>query len=107
MVRMPKFCANISFMFVESPFLERYQLAKNAGFKAVESGFPYGLNPDEVVAAKNAAGIDQVLLNVYTGNFNIGSFIEDMHLFSIQVMLQRENWDLQHFRARENSLRIV
>ncbi|GJQ68573.1 Gip [Trypoxylus dichotomus] len=59
-------------MFLERPFLERYQLAKNAGFKAVESGFPYGLNPDDVVAAKKAAGIDQVLLNIYTGDVGKG-----------------------------------
>lgn len=76
---MPKFCANISFMFLERPFLERYQLAKTAGFKAVESGFPYGLNPDDVVAAKNAAGIEQVLLNVYTGNCN-GLFLKNCNL---------------------------
>lgn len=64
---MTKFCANLSFMFTEKPFLERFKLAKDAGFSCIESGFPYGLSKEEVVKAKEAAGITQVLINVYTG----------------------------------------
>lgn len=62
-----KFCANLAFLFPEKGLLNRYQLAKEAGFKAVETGFPYGLEKDEVVAAKNASGIQQILINIYTG----------------------------------------
>ncbi|CAH2012075.1 unnamed protein product [Acanthoscelides obtectus] len=69
---MAKLCANLSFMFGEKAFLERYNLAKNAGFKAVESGFPYGISKQQVVDAKNAAGIDQILVNVYTGDVTKG-----------------------------------
>lgn len=65
---MAKFCANISFMFTELPFLERYSAAKKAGFKAVESGFPFGFSVDEVLKAKQAADIDQVLINIFTGD---------------------------------------
>lgn len=57
-------------MFQEAPLLiDRYQLAKNAGFKAVESGFPLGFSVQQVTEAKEAANIDQALINVYTGNF--------------------------------------
>lgn len=63
-----KFCANLSFMFTEaSSILERYALAKEAGFKAVESGFPFGHSLEQVTQAKTSAGIEQVLLNLCTG----------------------------------------
>lgn len=65
--KMPQFCANISFMFTEKPFVERYKLAKDAGFKAVESGFPFGIPIAEVTEAKTSTNIDQVLINIYTG----------------------------------------
>lgn len=70
---MPKFCANLSFLFLDKPFVERYQLAKNAGFKCVESGFPLGFSMKEVVDAKNASGVEQVLVNTYTGNKKINN----------------------------------
>lgn len=49
-----KFCANLSFMFTEKTdnLLERYQLASQAGFKAVEFMFPYKYNIDDVVKVK-------------------------------------------------------
>lgn len=63
-----KFAANLSFMFTEaSSMLERYALAKDAGFKAVESGFPFGLTLEQVKEAKEKAGIEQVLINLKTG----------------------------------------
>lgn len=68
-----KFCANLSFMFTEaSSILERYALAKDAGFKAVESGFPFGCSLDQVLKAKNEAGLDQVLINICTGDLSKG-----------------------------------
>lgn len=65
---MSKFCANLAFLYTERPFLERYKLAKESGFKAVETGFPFGFTQEQVVQAKNSAGIDQILINIYTGN---------------------------------------
>lgn len=63
-----KFCANLSFMFQESSsLLERYELARKAGFKAVETGFPYDFASDEVKEAKLKSGLEQVLINVYPG----------------------------------------
>lgn len=63
-----KFAANLSFMFTEAPtIIERYKLAKDAGFKAVESGFPSGYSSKEVSEAKKNAGVEQILINVFTG----------------------------------------
>ncbi|CAG9567977.1 unnamed protein product [Danaus chrysippus] len=68
-----KFCANLSFMFTEtSSILERYALAKEAGFKAVETGFPFGNTLDQVKQAKEQAGIEQVLINLKTGDVTKG-----------------------------------
>ncbi|XP_034237753.1 putative hydroxypyruvate isomerase [Thrips palmi] len=64
-----KFCANLNFMFTESPnLLERYNLAKKAGFQAVEVGFPYIHTVEELVKAKEDAGLKQVLINVFVGD---------------------------------------
>lgn len=64
-----KFCSNLSFMFTEgATILERYALAKDAGFKAVETGFPFGHTLEEVKKAKENAGVEQVLINIRTGN---------------------------------------
>lgn len=65
-----KFCANLSFMFTEtSNLLERYILARDAGFKAVESGFPFGNTLEQVKQAKESSGVEQVLINLKTGIF--------------------------------------
>ncbi|XP_075984403.1 hydroxypyruvate isomerase-like protein Gip [Anticarsia gemmatalis] len=68
-----KFCANLSFMFTEaSSILERYALAKEAGFKAVETGFPLGCSIEQVKDAREKAGIEQVLINLKTGDVTKG-----------------------------------
>lgn len=76
---MSKFCANLAFLFPEKPFLEKYRLAKDAGFKAVETGFPLGPTKQQVVDAKNAAGIQQVLINIYTGEYNMVILVNYVH----------------------------
>lgn len=66
---VPKFCANLSFMFTESSsLLERYQLASELGFHAVECAFPYEYSLNDVVQAKTKANVDQILINTYPGN---------------------------------------
>lgn len=71
MLMKMKFCANLSFMFPEgATILERYALAKEAGFKAVESGFPFGHTLEQVQQAKENAGIEQVLINLKTGTYH-------------------------------------
>ncbi|XP_069694497.1 putative hydroxypyruvate isomerase [Periplaneta americana] len=68
-----KFCANLSFMFQETAsLLERYQLAKNVGFRAVECAFPYVHPVEEVVAAQKKADVEQILINVFVGDVTKG-----------------------------------
>jgi hydroxypyruvate isomerase len=68
-------------MFTEAPnIIDRYQLAREAGFKAVESGFPFGFSIQEVAAAKTKAEIDQILLNVFTGIFLCLPYIVKMNI---------------------------
>ncbi|XP_034836054.1 putative hydroxypyruvate isomerase [Maniola hyperantus] len=72
MIQM-KFCANLAFMFMESSsILERYALAKDAGFKVVETGFPLGHSIEQVKQAKEASGVEQVLINLKTGDVTKG-----------------------------------
>ncbi|CAH0731877.1 unnamed protein product, partial [Brenthis ino] len=68
-----KFCANLSFMFTESSnILERYILARDAGFKAVETGFPFGSTLEQVKKAKESSGVEQILINLKTGDVTKG-----------------------------------
>lgn len=84
-----KFCANISFMFAESGnLLERYQLAKKAGFRGVECAFPAGFTFDEVVAAKREANIAQVLMNTCNGMcLDTATFISDSEAPMTAIMV--------------------
>lgn len=73
---MVKFASNLSFMFTEAPnIVDRYQLAKQAGFKAVESGFPFGFSVQQVAEAKKKANVNQILLNVFTGIYALYVYI--------------------------------
>uniref|UniRef100_T1ID65 Putative hydroxypyruvate isomerase n=2 Tax=Rhodnius TaxID=13248 RepID=T1ID65_RHOPR len=66
-----KFCANLSFMFQEAPvLLDRYNLAKCAGFKAVECANPYEYPIEQVVKAKEDACLEQILINTPINSVN-------------------------------------
>ena len=69
---MPKLCANISMLFNELPFLERYQAAADYGFVGIECLFPYDYSIDEVATAVSNAGIPQVLINTSAGHWDNG-----------------------------------
>ncbi|GAB3185482.1 hydroxypyruvate isomerase family protein [Nesterenkonia halophila] len=69
---MPRFAANLSMMFTEMPFLERFQAAADAGFAAVEYLFPYDHPAEEVAAARRDAGVEQVLFNAPAGDWAAG-----------------------------------
>ncbi|MEZ5740732.1 MAG: hydroxypyruvate isomerase family protein [Burkholderiaceae bacterium] len=69
---MPKLAANLSMMYNELPFLERFEAAAQDGFKGVEFLFPYDFKPAEVRAALNAAGLSQVLFNAPPGQWSTG-----------------------------------
>lgn len=69
---MPRFCANLSMMFNEAPFLDRFAAAAEAGFAAVEFLFPYEHPAAEIHARLDSNGLQLVLFNMPPGNWNAG-----------------------------------
>ena len=69
---MPRFAANLTMLFTELPFMERFEAAAKAGFKAVEYLFPYAYDKKELTAALRANGLQQVLHNLPAGNWDGG-----------------------------------
>jgi hydroxypyruvate isomerase len=69
---MPKFAANLSFLFYELPFLERFEAAARAGFKAVEYMFPYEFNGHELKGKLDEFGLEQVLFNMPVPDWSSG-----------------------------------
>lgn len=69
---MPKLAANLSLLFTEHRFLERFDAARKAGFRDVEYQYPYEFTPEEVAAAARDAGVRVVLHNVPRGNTERG-----------------------------------
>ena len=69
---MPKLAANLSMLFTEHAFLDRFAAAAEAGFKAVEFLFPYD-HPPETVAGKLAEnGLEIALFNLPPGDWEAG-----------------------------------
>jgi hydroxypyruvate isomerase len=69
---MPRFAANLSMMFNEVPFLERFEAAAKAGFTAVEFLFPYEHPPEAVGQRLRNNGLTQALFNLPPGDWNAG-----------------------------------
>ena len=69
---MPRFAANLSMMYAEVPFLDRFAAAAHDGFEAVEFLFPYAYAPEEVARRASDAGVEIVLFNLAPGNWNAG-----------------------------------
>jgi hydroxypyruvate isomerase len=69
---MPKFAANLSMMFTEVPFLDRFAAAADAGFKAVEFLFPYQYSPEAIASKAGIAGVQIILFNMPPGNWDLG-----------------------------------
>ena len=69
---MPRFCANLSMMFNEVPFLDRFAAAAAAGFEAVEFLFPYDHPAAEIRARLDAAGLQLALFNAPPGDWAAG-----------------------------------
>lgn len=69
----PKLCANLNFLFAENNtnILDRFRLAKAAGFKAVESVIPNDLKLEEVVNVQKETGLNVILLNIIAGDIKI------------------------------------
>src|SRR3954468_19970942 len=69
---MPRFAANLSMMFTEVPFLDRFEAAAKAGFTSVEFLFPYDHPAEEVGRRLKAHGLTQALFNLPPGNWDAG-----------------------------------
>lgn len=70
---MPRFAANISLLFAELPYLERFAAAADAGFKAVEILFPYEFAAKETQRALLSNGLELLLINAPPPNYTGGS----------------------------------
>lgn len=69
---MPAFAANLTMMFTEWPFLDRFDAAADAGFRAVEYLFPYDHAPDAVAQRLERNGLTQALFNMPPGDWAVG-----------------------------------
>ncbi|MGD1922882.1 MAG: 2-oxo-tetronate isomerase [Paracoccaceae bacterium] len=69
---MPKFAANLSMMFNEHDFLDRFAAASKCGFRGVEFLFPYDFDASEIRAALDAHGLQQALFNAPPGDWQAG-----------------------------------
>src|ERR1700751_5257776 len=69
---MPKFAANLTMLFNEMPFLDRFAAAKAAGFSGVEYLFPYDFDKADLRERLDEHGLTQVLHNLPAGNWAAG-----------------------------------
>ncbi len=66
---MPKFAANLTMLFTERPFLDRFAAAADAGFEAVEFLLPYDFPKHEIMHAVQSNGLQVILHNLPCGNW--------------------------------------
>ena len=69
---MPKFAANLTMLFTEHSFLDRFEHAAKAGFQAVEFLFPYAWSAEEIKQRLDASGLQLVLHNLPAGDWDAG-----------------------------------
>ena len=69
---MPRFAANLTMLFTEVPFLDRFERAAQAGFKAVEFLFPYAWPAEEIRQRLDANGLVLILHNLPAGDWDAG-----------------------------------
>ena len=69
---MPKFNANLTFLYTEVPFLERFGRAAASGFKGVEYLFPYAFPKDALAEQLQKHKLEQVLFDLPSGNWDGG-----------------------------------
>lgn len=69
---MLRFAANLSMMYNEVPFLERFAAAAADGFKAVEYLFPYDFKPEEIAHRLQSHSLTQALFNLPPGSWENG-----------------------------------
>ncbi len=69
---MPKFAANLTMLFTEAPFLERFALVRQAGFTYVEYLLPYAFKASELKEQLDAHRLKQILFNLPCGDWAAG-----------------------------------
>ncbi len=69
---MPRFAANLTMLFTEVPFLDRFEKAADAGFEAVEFLFPYAFDATELRKRLDDHGLTLVLHNLPAGDWDAG-----------------------------------
>ena len=69
---MPRFAANLTMLFNEAPFMERFKAAHDAGFDAVEYLFPYAYDKQDLAQALQDNALQQVLHNLPPGDWDAG-----------------------------------
>jgi len=69
---MPRFAANLTMLYNEMDFLDRFEAAARAGFKGVEYLFPYDYEKDQLADRLSANGLVQVLHNLPAGDWAAG-----------------------------------
>lgn len=69
---MPKFSANLSFLYADLHFLDRFAAAAKDGFKGVEYVAPYGEPKEKIAALLKEQGLTQALFNLPAGNWDSG-----------------------------------
>ena len=69
---MPRFAANLSMLYPEHGFLDRFAAAAADGFDAVEYLFPYAVDAGEIAARLRDHGLTQALFNAPPGDFDAG-----------------------------------
>ena len=69
---MPKFAANLTMLYNEHAFLDRFEAAGRAGFRGVEFLFPYAHQAEEIAERLRRHGLELVLHNLPAGNWDAG-----------------------------------
>jgi hydroxypyruvate isomerase len=70
--QMPRFAANLTMLYTDSPVIQRFERAKAAGFEAVELLFPYDEDLDAIEDVLDRTGLELILFNLPVGNFASG-----------------------------------
>lgn len=74
LTRVPRFSANLTFLFADQPFLDQFAAAEAAGFDAVEFAFAYEYDPREIACAARDARVEVALINAPPGDLDRGEF---------------------------------
>ena len=69
---MPRFAANLTHLWPDLPFLDRFDAAAEAGFKAVEVLFPYDFPAGDIQRALRRGGLEMILINAPPPNYTGG-----------------------------------